>query len=78
MRDKMRLVRKSYQHAAWIGVGSGFAARKGRIVNLSDSGALLLLDDPAFLIDRFKPAVRPGGHIVVDRFSRPKGNNPLD
>ena len=54
MRDKMRSVRKNYQQQAWIGVGSGFAARKCRIVNASNSGALLLLDDPDFLIDRFK------------------------
>lgn len=54
MRDKMRSARKSYQQEAWIGVGSGFAARKCKILNASESGARLLLDDPSFVVDRFK------------------------
>jgi hypothetical protein len=54
MREKMRPVRKNFQQEAWIGIGSGFATRKCRIVNASDTGAKLLLDDLDFLVDRFK------------------------
>jgi len=48
--------------------------------NRWDLIVLLYYPQPMILIDRLKAAVRPGGHIVVERFSRPKGSNlnPLD
>jgi 2-polyprenyl-3-methyl-5-hydroxy-6-metoxy-1,4-benzoquinol methylase len=42
---------------------------------------LLYYPQPMVLIERLKAAVRPGGHIVVERFSRPtcaKGASRLD
>jgi 2-polyprenyl-3-methyl-5-hydroxy-6-metoxy-1,4-benzoquinol methylase len=39
--------------------------------NRWDLIVLLYYPQPMFLIDRLKSAVRPGGHIVVERFSRP-------
>jgi SAM-dependent methyltransferase len=46
--------------------------------NRWDLIVLLCYPQPMILIDRLKAALRPGGHIVVERFSRPRGNNPLD
>lgn len=40
--------------------------------------ALLYYPQPMILIDRLKEAVRPGGYIVIERFSRPKSCNPRD
>jgi 2-polyprenyl-3-methyl-5-hydroxy-6-metoxy-1,4-benzoquinol methylase len=43
--------------------------------------ALLYYPQPMILIERLKAAVRPGGHIVIERFSRPEcapGANRLD
>jgi hypothetical protein len=53
MRDKKRLARKTYHQEAWIGL-DGFAARKCRIIDASDYGARLLLDDADLIVDRFK------------------------
>jgi SAM-dependent methyltransferase len=39
--------------------------------NRWDLIVLLYYPQPMFLIDRLKAAVRPGGHILVERFSRP-------
>ena len=49
--------------------------------NRWDLIVLLYYPQPMFLIDRLKAAVRPGGHIVVERFSRPnhgKAAHPVD
>jgi 2-polyprenyl-3-methyl-5-hydroxy-6-metoxy-1,4-benzoquinol methylase len=46
--------------------------------NRWDLIVLLYYPQPTILIDRLKAAVRPGGYIIAERFSRPKGNNPLD
>jgi SAM-dependent methyltransferase len=46
--------------------------------NRWDLIALLYYPQPMILIERLKAAVRPGGHIVVERFSRPTANNPKD
>jgi SAM-dependent methyltransferase len=49
--------------------------------NRWDLIALLYYPQPMVLIERLKRAVRPGGHIVVERFSRPvcaKGAGLLD
>lgn len=53
MRDKKRLARKTYHQEAWISL-DGFAARKCEIVDATDFGARLLLDDPSLIVDRFK------------------------
>lgn len=53
MRDKKRLARKTYHREAWISL-NGFAARRCEIVDASDFGARLLLDDPSLIVDRFK------------------------
>jgi 2-polyprenyl-3-methyl-5-hydroxy-6-metoxy-1,4-benzoquinol methylase len=42
--------------------------------NRWDLIVLLYYPQPMFLIDRLKRAVKPGGHIIVERFSRP--NHP--
>lgn len=72
-----------------------FAAARGVRINtvLADTGAysfgrnrwdlivLLYYPQPMILMPRLLGAVRPGGHIVVERFSRPKcapGAHPLD
>jgi hypothetical protein len=39
---------------------------------------LLYYPQPMILIERLKRAVRPGGWIVVERFSNGKKENPLD
>jgi 2-polyprenyl-3-methyl-5-hydroxy-6-metoxy-1,4-benzoquinol methylase len=46
--------------------------------NRWDVIVLLYYPQPMILIDRLKAAVRPGGHIVVERFSRPKSINARD
>src|SRR5262245_22073763 len=46
--------------------------------NRWDLIVLLYYPQPMILIDRLKAAVRPGGYILVERFSRPKANNPRD
>jgi SAM-dependent methyltransferase len=49
--------------------------------NRWDLIALLYYPQPMVLMQRLKAAVRPGGHIVVERFSRPKcakGASQLD
>jgi 2-polyprenyl-3-methyl-5-hydroxy-6-metoxy-1,4-benzoquinol methylase len=46
--------------------------------NRWDLIVLLYYPQPMILIERLKAAVRPGGYIVVERFSRPKSINPLD
>jgi hypothetical protein len=53
MRDKKRLARKTYHQEAWISL-DGFAARRCEIVDASDFGARLLLDDASLIVDRFK------------------------
>ena len=46
--------------------------------NRWDLIVLLYYPQPMILIERLKAAVRPGGHIVIERFSRPEAVNPLD
>ena len=46
--------------------------------NRWDLIVLLYYPQPMFLIDRLKRAVRPGGYIVVERFSRPKAIHSID
>jgi 2-polyprenyl-3-methyl-5-hydroxy-6-metoxy-1,4-benzoquinol methylase len=49
--------------------------------NRWDLIVLLYYPQPMILMRRFLAAVRPGGHIVIERFSRPPcatGANPLD
>ena len=46
--------------------------------NRWDLIALLYYPQPMILIERLKKALRPGGYIVVERFSNPKSINPLD
>jgi len=46
--------------------------------NRWDLIVLLYYPQPMILIDRLKAAVRPGGYILVERFSRPKANDPRD
>ena len=53
LRDKTRLARKTYHQQAWIGL-DGFAVRRCEIVDASDFGARLLLDDPSLIVDRFQ------------------------
>ncbi len=54
MREKMRSARKSYQQNGWVSVRGGFAARKCRILDASETGARLLLDDPNFMTGPFR------------------------
>ncbi len=46
--------------------------------NRWDLIVLLYYPQPMILIERLKIAVRPGGFIVVERFSSPRSSNPLD
>lgn len=46
--------------------------------NRWDLIVLLYYPQPMILIERLKTALRPGGHIIVERFSRPKAINRLD
>ena len=46
--------------------------------NRWDLIVLLYYPQPMILIERLKAAVKPGGHIVIERFSRPEAVNPLD
>lgn len=46
--------------------------------NRWDLIVLLYYPQPMILIDRLKAAVRPGGYILVERFSRPKSINARD
>ena len=49
--------------------------------NRWDLIVLLYYPQPMILIERLKAAVRPGGHIVIERFSRPnhgKAAHPVD
>src|SRR5262245_21388454 len=46
--------------------------------NRWDLIVLLYYPQPMILLDRLKAAVRPGGYILVERFSRPKANNLRD
>ncbi len=46
--------------------------------NRWDLIVLLYYPQPMILMPRLKAAVRPGGHIVVERFSRDSKGNPLD
>ena len=46
--------------------------------NRWDVIVLLYYPQPMILIERLKAALRPGGYIVVERFSRPKSINRLD
>src|SRR5262245_41156291 len=67
--------------AAARGVGGRVGGRINAVIadaeqfdfgrNRWDLIVLLYYPQPMILIDRLKAAVRPGGHIVVERFSRP-------
>ena len=46
--------------------------------NRWDLIVLLYYPQPMILIDRLKAAVRPGGYILVERFSRPNASNRRD
>jgi hypothetical protein len=46
--------------------------------NRWDLIALLYYPQPMIILDRLKRAVRKGGYIVVERFTRQKSINPLD
>jgi len=46
--------------------------------NRWDLIVLLYYPQPMILMKRLMAAVRPGGYILVERFSRPKSINPLD
>jgi PilZ domain len=42
-----RATRKSVQQSAWIVLEGGFAARPCTVIDLSDSGAKIRVDDPS-------------------------------
>jgi PilZ domain len=46
-QHKKRATRKSVQQSAWIVLEGGFAARPCTVIDLSDSGAKIRVDDPS-------------------------------
>ena len=53
-KDKPRDTRKSVQHAAWIVLDGGFAARPCTVIDLSTSGAKIRTDDPSAVHTRLQ------------------------
>ena len=53
---KKRDVRRSVQQAGWITLDGGFAARMCNVLDLSASGAKLVVDDPASIGNRIRLA----------------------
>jgi hypothetical protein len=46
-QQQKRATRKSVQQSAWIVLDGGFAARPCTVIDLSDSGAKIRVDDPS-------------------------------
>ena len=53
-QHKKRELRKSVQQSAWIVLEGGFAARPCTVIDLSDSGAKIRVDDPSSVNSRLK------------------------
>jgi hypothetical protein len=53
---KKRDVRRSVHQAGWITLDGGFAARQCNVLDLSASGAKLVLEDPTSVPNRMKLA----------------------
>ena len=53
-QPRKRETRKSVQHAAWIVLEGGFAARPCTVLDLSDNGAKIRTDDPRSVNSKLK------------------------
>jgi len=53
-QHKKRETRKSLQQSAWIVLEGGFAARPCTVIDLSDSGAKIRVDDPSSVNSKLK------------------------
>jgi len=51
---KSRPVRRKVNQDAWISLEGDFAARKCTVVDISDSGAKLKIEDPRFIRPEFR------------------------
>ena len=54
---KKREVRRSVQQPGWISLDGGFAARQCNVLDLSATGAKVVIDDPAALPAKIKLAL---------------------
>ena len=61
VKHKKRETRKSVQHSAWIVLDGGFAARPCTVIDLSDSGAKIRVDDPSSINSKLKLAFSRDG-----------------
>jgi hypothetical protein len=59
LRKKYRPARRQTGQEAWIGIHGSFATRQCSVIDLSESGAKIRVDDPAF--------VRPEFHLKFSR-----------
>jgi hypothetical protein len=66
---KKRDVRRSVQQAGWITLDGGFAARQCTVLDMSATGAKIVVDDPTSVTARVRLALsrdaRTGRHCEV-------------
>lgn len=53
---KKREVRRSVQQDGWLTLEGGFATRQCKVLDLSSTGAKIIVDDPKFVATRMRLA----------------------